>query len=48
MLKLRKLSAGFGLEAEGVDLAQPLSEGEFRAVEDAFSQGRCSYSGHSG
>lgn len=40
MLKLRKLSAGFGLEAEGVDLAQPLSEGEFRAVEDAFFAGQ--------
>ncbi len=40
MLRLKKLSEGFGLEAAGVDLAQPLSEAQFRAIEDAFFAGQ--------
>ena len=36
MLTTRKLSDGFGLAIEGVDLSQPLDDDEFRAVEQAF------------
>jgi taurine dioxygenase len=35
-LRVAPLSAGFGAEASGVDLAQPLSEPAFRAIEQAF------------
>ena len=35
-LRVAPLSPGFGAEASGVDLAQPLSESAFRAIEEAF------------
>jgi taurine dioxygenase len=35
-LELNPLSAGFGFEARGVDLAQPLPEAAFREIEQAF------------
>jgi taurine dioxygenase len=35
-----KLSPGFGLEAHGIDLAQPLSDGEFREIEKTFFAGQ--------
>jgi taurine dioxygenase len=35
-LELNPLSAGFGFEARGVDLAQPLAEAAFREIEQAF------------
>jgi len=35
-LRVVPLSPGFGAEAVGVDLAQPLSESAFRAIEEAF------------
>ena len=35
MIAFRPLE-GFGIEAEGVDLAQPLAEADFRALESAF------------
>ncbi len=40
MLTTRKLSDGFGLAIEGVDLSQPLDDDEFRAVEQAFFDGQ--------
>jgi taurine dioxygenase len=40
MLQLRKLSPGFGLEASGVDLSQPLSDAAFRDLERAFYDGQ--------
>lgn len=40
MLALTRLSPGFGLEASGVDLSQPLSEAAFREIERAFFQGQ--------
>ncbi|MEI6719937.1 MAG: TauD/TfdA family dioxygenase [Betaproteobacteria bacterium] len=40
MLQLKALSAGFGLEASGVDLSAPLGDAEFRAIEDAFFAGQ--------
>ena len=36
MLRLKPLSPGFGLEACGVDLAQPLDGGGFREIEETF------------
>ena len=35
-LELNPLSAGFGVEARGVDLSQPLPEAAFREIEQAF------------
>jgi len=40
MLQLRKLSPGFGLEASGVDLSQPLSKTALREIERAFYDGQ--------
>src|SRR5438128_1268485 len=39
-MEFRKLSSGFGLEAHGVDLSQPLSEEDFEAIWDAFFAGQ--------
>ena len=36
MLDLRPLSDGFGLEAHGVNLAEPLDEAAFADVAEAF------------
>jgi alpha-ketoglutarate-dependent taurine dioxygenase len=36
MLKIAPLSPGFGIEASGIDLSQPLSEQAFAALERAF------------
>jgi taurine dioxygenase len=35
VIRFRPL-AGFGIEAEGVDLAKPLADADFRALEAAF------------
>ena len=40
MLDLAPLSPGFGLEARGVDLAQPLTDAAFADVEHAFLEGQ--------
>ena len=40
MLSLKKLSDGFGVEAEGVDLASPLSDAAFKEIERAFFAGQ--------
>ncbi len=40
MLHLKPLSAGFGLEATGVDLAHPLSDAAFSEIERAFLDGQ--------
>ena len=40
MLDLNPLSPGFGLETRGVDLAQPLSDDTFAAIERAFYAGQ--------
>jgi taurine dioxygenase len=40
VLQLKKLSRDFALEASGVDLAQPLSNGAFREIEEAFFAGQ--------
>lgn len=40
MLELKKLSAGFGLEASGADLSRPMPEVEFRQIEQAFYAGQ--------
>lgn len=40
MLGLKPLSGRFGLEASGVDLSQPLSGAQFRAIEEAFFAGQ--------
>ena len=40
MLQLKKLGRDFALEASGVDLAQPLSDGAFREIEEAFFAGQ--------
>jgi taurine dioxygenase len=40
MLALKKLSDGFGVEAEGIDLASPLSDAEFKEIERAFFAGQ--------
>jgi len=39
-MRLKKLSRDFALEASGVDLAQPLSDGAFREIEEAFFAGQ--------
>jgi taurine dioxygenase len=39
-MRLKKLSRDFGLEASGVDLARPLSDGVFREIEEAFFDGQ--------
>jgi alpha-ketoglutarate-dependent taurine dioxygenase len=40
MLQLKPLSKGFGLEASGVELSDPLSEQAFAEIEDAFFEGQ--------
>jgi taurine dioxygenase len=40
MLALKKLGDGFGLEASGIDLAQPMSDAQFREIRDAFFAGQ--------
>lgn len=40
MLATRPLAAGFGLEAEGLDLSQPMSDARFADVFDAFLRGQ--------
>jgi taurine dioxygenase len=40
MLQLKALSPGFGLEAHGVDLSEPLSDETFAEIEDAFFDGQ--------
>ena len=40
MLQLKPLSPGFGLEAHGVDLSEPLSDETFAEIEDAFFDGQ--------
>src|SRR5437899_10155647 len=39
-MRLKKLGRDFGLEASGVDLARPLSDGAFREIEEAFFAGQ--------
>src|SRR5205809_166284 len=39
-MQLKKLGRDFGLEASGVDLARPLSDGAFREIEEAFFAGQ--------
>jgi taurine dioxygenase len=36
MLRLRQLGSGFGVEASGVDLSQPLTDSQFQEIEAAF------------
>ena len=38
MISFRPLTPGFGIEASGIDLAQPLSDADFAALERAFYQ----------
>ena len=40
MLALKKLGEGFGVEASGVDLAQPLDDAQFGEIWDAFFAGQ--------
>jgi taurine dioxygenase len=40
MFTQRRLSDGLGVAIEGIDLAKPLSDAEFRAVEQAFWDGQ--------
>jgi taurine dioxygenase len=40
MLQLKPLAPGFGLEAIGADVSQPLSGADFREIEHAFYQGQ--------
>ena len=40
MLHLKPLSPGFGLEASGIDLSEPLSDEAFAEIEDAFFDGQ--------
>ena len=40
MLQLKPLSPGFGLEATGVDLSEPLSDAAFAEIEHAFFDGQ--------
>jgi taurine dioxygenase len=40
MLHLKPLSPGFGLEASGIDLSEPLSDETFTEIEDAFFDGQ--------
>src|SRR6266699_5968353 len=39
-MQLKKLGRDFALEASGVDLARPLSDGAFREIEEAFFAGQ--------
>jgi len=39
-VRLQELGRGFALEASGVDLARPLSDGAFREIEEAFFAGQ--------
>src|SRR5262249_10117715 len=39
-MEMRPLSPGFGLEASGVDISQPLSAAEFAEIEQAFLLGQ--------
>ena len=39
-MQLKRLGGDFALEAGGVDLARPLSDGAFREIEEAFSAGQ--------
>ena len=39
-MQLKKLGRDFALEASGVDLARPLTDGAFRKIEDAFFAGQ--------
>ena len=40
MLQLKKLSDGFGVEADGIDLASPLTDDAFKEIESAFFAGQ--------
>ena len=40
MLQLKPLSKGFGLEASGIDLSEPMSDEMFAEIEDAFFDGQ--------
>jgi taurine dioxygenase len=40
MLHLKPLSKGFGLEASGIDLSEPLSDESFVEIEDGFFDGQ--------
>jgi taurine dioxygenase len=40
MLQTKSLSSGFGLEASGVDVSRPLSDGDFAEIERAFFEGQ--------
>jgi len=40
MISFHRLSEGLGIEARGVDLAQPLSDADFGAIERAFYEGQ--------
>jgi taurine dioxygenase len=40
MLQLKPLSPGFGLEASGIELSEPLSDAAFAEIEDAFFDGQ--------
>jgi taurine dioxygenase len=40
MLATRPLSPGFGVEAHGIDLARPMSDGAFADIRDAFFRGQ--------
>jgi taurine dioxygenase len=40
MLHLKPLSKGFGLEASGIDISEPLSDEAFAEIEDAFFDGQ--------
>ncbi len=40
MLHLKPLSPGFGLEASGIDLCEPLTDETFAEIEDAFFDGQ--------
>jgi taurine dioxygenase len=40
MMKLKPLCPGLGLETSDVDLAQPLSDGDFAELQRAFFEGQ--------
>ena len=40
MLGVKKLGDGFAVEAEGIDLAKPLTDAEFNEIERAFFSGQ--------
>ena len=37
-LQFRKLTGHFGVEVQGIDLSEPMSEATFAALDDAFNQ----------